>query len=121
MLLDLASQLVTQVRFDFGVSLLTVQGTVLRLQSDFMLQIPGRGDHHVEIDRLSRSAALLVELFGESMANASAHADGTLELLFASGTRITVAPDELDESWSLNAGSGELLVSLPGGGMSVLR
>src|SRR5215208_2486541 len=54
--------------------------------------------------------------------SALAYKDGTLELRFSDGTRITAPPEPEHEAWEAAGGEGGLLiVSLPGGGVSVWK
>jgi hypothetical protein len=113
--IDLEQQLVTQIRFDFAVSLLTLQGGVIRVQNDFSVSRPGAEPVVVSIDDIAPTAGCVAELFGQALDCAQAHGDGSLSLSFESGTRLDVAADGADESWSLNSPATGLLVGLPGG------
>lgn len=121
MRIDLEQQLVTQIRFDFAVSLLTLQGAVIRVQKDFLVTHPGQEPVLVEVEDLAPGAAAVVQFFGQVLLAAETDDNGALRLLFESGASIYVAPDDAVEPWSLNSGSGELLVGLPGGGSAVYR
>jgi hypothetical protein len=121
MRIDLAEQLVTQLRFDFAVSLLTLQGTVVRVQSDFVVGHPGQEPVPVSIEDLAPGTGAVMQLFGQVLVAAEATDDGALHLFFESGARMHVMPDDTFEPWSLNSGTGELLIGLPGGGSAVYR
>lgn len=116
---DLAQQLVTQVRFDFAISIHTLHGAVIRVQNDFLVSDPGLEPVFIAIDDLDTAARPMMRLFGQVLDWAEANDDGSLALLFTSGTRIDVAPSTADEPWSISTPSGELLVGLPGGGSAV--
>jgi hypothetical protein len=116
---DLAQQFVTQVRFDFAISIHTLHGAVIRVQNDFLVSQPDLEPLFVAIDDLDMAARPMMRLFGQVLDWAEANDDGSLALLFTSGTRIDVAPGTIDEPWSISTPSGELLVGLPGGGSTV--
>jgi hypothetical protein len=119
MKVDLAQQLVTQVRFDFAVSIHTLHGAVIRVQNDFLVSHPDVEPVFVSIDDLDTAARPMMRLFGQVLDSVEANDDGSLALTFASGARIDVAPSAVLEPWSLTTASGELLVGLPGGGAAV--
>jgi hypothetical protein len=119
MRVDLAQQLVTQVRFDFAVSIHTLHGAVIRAQNDFLVSHPGDEPVFVAIDDLDTAARPMMRMFGQVLESAEANDDGSLALMFTSGARIDVAPSALFEPWSVNTPSGGLLVGLPGGGATV--
>ena len=61
-----------------------------------------------------------LRILHQTVDSALAYRDGTLDLRFSGGTRITASPDAEYEAWEAAGGEGCLLiVSLPGGGVSV--
>lgn len=119
MRIDVDNQLVTQVRFDFAVSILTLQGTTVRLQSDFLVSHPGDEPVFVPIDDLVLAARPVMRLFGHVLDSAEANDEGGLALVFQGGARLDVSPRAALEPWSVSSASGELLVGLPGSGPAV--
>jgi hypothetical protein len=116
MRIDIDQQLVTQVRFDFAVSILTLQGTVVRVQNDFLVSHPGDEPVFVPIEDLVPAARPVMRLFGQVLESAETNDAGALSLVFQSGARLDISPDASLEPWSVNSASGGLLVGLPGGG-----
>lgn len=119
MRVDLDHQLVTQVRFDFAVSIVTLHGAVIRVQGDFLVSHPGAEPVFVAIEDLVPGARPVMQLFGQVLESAEVSDEGALALVFQSGARLDVSPDAALEPWSVNSASGELLVGLPGGGAAV--
>ncbi|HET8630528.1 MAG TPA: DUF6188 family protein [Thermomicrobiales bacterium] len=57
-------------------------------------------------------------LFRKTVAQATAHQDGGLELRFTDGTELSVPPLDKYEAWQFG-GAGWLIVSTPGGGLAI--
>ena len=60
-----------------------------------------------------------LRLFGLTVDRAEAHKDGTLEVAFADGSGLRIAPDPSSEAWEFAGEQGVRVVSLPGGDLAV--
>lgn len=69
--------------------------------------------------RDSDSIGHVFKLMGHTLTAMAVSADGSLDLRFGSGERILVPPDRRYEAWEAHAPGGLILVSKPGGGMTI--
>lgn len=60
-----------------------------------------------------------LRMFGLTVDHAEAYKDGTLEVAFADGSDLRVAPDPAVEAWEFAGERGVRIVSLPGGDLAV--
>ncbi len=60
-------------------------------------------------------------LIGRSVETARAHKDGRLELNFAAGARICVAPADNYESWNVTGARWLRIVCMPGGDLAIWK
>ncbi len=109
---------VTQVRFDFAVSLLFEDGAVLRIENRFVLD----GDHgrsFIDPEAPGSLAANLAGLHKSLVTTTTIFQDGRLVLQFSTGETIEVPSHERYESWAfLGSASGVQLVCVPGGAIA---
>jgi len=61
----------------------------------------------------------MLRLFGQVVARVAAFKNGSLVLDLADGRSLLVPPSDQYEAWNLGAGAHGLIVSTPGGGLSV--
>ncbi|NQX34073.1 DUF6188 family protein [Herbiconiux sp. VKM Ac-2851] len=121
--LTIRNEDVTQLQFDFAFSIVT-SGSLIRIETPFRLTNddahtggtrtwvidPEGSDRPVELLRL-RHLSLDADCF-ES---------GALSLKFLNGSTIDVWVDQRFEAWSLTRQNGEMVVSLPGGGVATFE
>lgn len=108
-ILPVAGLAVTQVAFDFAVSITLNAEAVLRIESPF--RINGQlVDPEGETSQLAPALALVRATARSGWADDN----GSLEMTFDGGRRIEVPPGDAYESWQY-AGDRDLLVSRPGG------
>lgn len=113
-------QSVTQVRFDYAVTLLTDDGTQLRVESRFALRESASGDSlFVDPERAGPYASKIVALLGKRIVESVIEPGGSIEIEFEGGINLRVEPDAHYEAWDLNVGDGSKAVCLPGGGLAI--
>lgn len=94
---------------DTETSSLSISGPMLLAGTDFESML-GTDD--------MRSLAPLLDLFGKRVLMAEALDDGTLTLLIDGGYRLNVKPREDFEAWEFHGPRGEIVVCIPGGGLT---
>lgn len=113
--LSIRNEDVTQLRFDFAFSLVT-SGSTIRIETPFQLTSddarawivdPEASDQPVQLLRLRHSSL-----------DADCFENGSLSLRSSSGFHVDVWADRNFEAWSLTRENGEMVVSLPGGGVA---
>ena len=116
---SLEGQEISRICLDYAVTLVTVDGTELRIESRFRLT-SADGSRLVEIDpnNLSDTGEPVVNLLHQMVVLATMAESGALALRFARGERIECEPDEQFEAWTLVTAAGERMVCLPGGGIA---
>ncbi len=114
----IGGQTVTQVLFDYAVTILFEGGQQLRLETAFQLGAAGVQPVTVAPEDSLQAAALILGVLHSSVTNAVLQESGQLELEFSSGEILTIGPDESYEAFTFNGSHGELLVALPGGGLT---
>jgi hypothetical protein len=89
----------------------------LRIEGPFTLRQPD-GEELSLMPEETPSLGPALRLLRREVSSARAHKDGRLEVLFSDGSSLSVGPDQHYEAWEL-AGSGQRLVSTPGGDLAV--
>ena len=104
----------SRVAFDYGLLLLTDDGTEARIEVDFVMQHPGHESVRCKIDRPADFAGLLVASLRQPM-SLEVGDDGALFVLLSVTHAITVEPDPDYEAWTVTRTDGSRLVCMPGG------
>ncbi|MBB5866947.1 uncharacterized protein (AIM24 family) [Allocatelliglobosispora scoriae] len=111
---------VTQVRVDSAFELVLDGKGNVRIESTATL---GRAEadvsEQVVLDPEHQHVAAGLVLFDTVVMMAVAATSGSLRLVFSGGHVLRVEPDPHYEAWTASAPGGLLVVSLPGGGLSV--
>ncbi|SDZ32755.1 DUF6188 family protein [Herbiconiux ginsengi] len=116
--LSIRGELVTQLRFDFGFTIVT-EGSEIRIETPFQLIGLDAETRMIDPEQPSRADELL-ELH-QAYVDGDCFDDGRLELRFSNGFTVNVASDINFEAWALTRGSGEMAVATPGGGVAIFR
>ncbi|RFA06820.1 hypothetical protein B7R21_18410 [Subtercola boreus] len=117
-IVPVVGQTVTQVLFDYAVTILFEGGQQLRLETAFQLGAARVQPVTVAPEVSLQAAASILGVLHSSVANAVLEESGQLVLEFSSGETLTIGPDESYEAFTFNGSHGELLVALPGGGLT---
>lgn len=117
--LPLAGRTITQCRVDAAFSLVSCEpecdDVVIRVASFRLSDSPITFTAEGEREALGPA----LTLYQDRVAEATAWKSGRLELVFASGRRMTADPDPDYEAWEISGPSRILLVCLAGGGVAV--
>jgi hypothetical protein len=106
------------VDYSFGLQFFEMeQETEFRINCPFSLGTVDAPSLH-DPER-SETMAEPIRLFRAEVTEARAYEDGTLDVLFADGRRLTVAPDPNYEAWQMTCADGMMFVALPGGGLAI--
>ena len=119
--LRMLARQVTQLRFDHAVTLHLWQAdgeVTIRIGGPFAVEVGGT-TFQVDPDAGENLGAALALLHADG-AEARATAEGGLEVRFAGGLRLEVAPDPQFEAWELSDSRGAQVISTPGGGLAVV-
>jgi hypothetical protein len=113
--LSICGELVTQLKFDFGFSIVT-DGSETRIETTFRIAGP---DMEVQIidPAALRQADALVKLH-QTTVDGDCFNDGSLHLKFSNGSAVNVPANDHYEAWTLTRRNGEMAVSRPGGGLT---
>jgi len=91
--------------------------TVIRIGGRMSI---AQGGLHLELSASKPTeAAQASVLWGKTVAKATGRKDGSLDVDFADGYRLTVPVDPDYEAWELRGNGGFLVVSRPGGGLAI--
>jgi hypothetical protein len=116
---DLVGTVVTQLRFDYGVTIALGDDVSLRIETPFELTAADAEPVLLDPERdLGRMGSLLL-LHRTAVTAFSADTSGDLEVAFSDGSAVRCRPDERFEAWKLSFADGRLYVCLPGGDVSV--
>ena len=119
--LRMIARQVTQLCFDHAVTLRlwSQEGEVsVRIAGKLTVEYGGT-TFEVDPDAGENLGAALSLLHAEG-AEARATEEGGLEVRFAGGLRLEVAPDPQFEAWELSDSRGAQVISTPGGGLAVV-
>jgi hypothetical protein len=112
-------QQVQRLCFDYAVSIEAADGAVLRIEAPFEFSPSGDEPFQtVDPGRLAQSTPLF-SVLNDDIVHVSVNEQGALFIRFAKGQALRCEPDRHFEAWSIVAPSGEQMVCLPGGGVSV--
>jgi hypothetical protein len=123
--MNLGGWVVTRCAIDYAFTLGVSKGKELvsvRIGGCFVLNA-GEEEQVLDPERGAPvSLCPALRILHQTVDSALAYKDGTLGLRFSDGTRITAPPGIEHEAWEAAGGEGGLLiVSLPGGGVSVWK
>lgn len=109
---------VTQVVFDYAVTLRTSDGSELRIESEFSLRLADGSSLKIKPPQVGDAARLLVQLFGRHVRCSDVIEDGVLFITFDSGVGLRILPSSVYEAWTFVGGDGRRLVANPAGGLT---
>jgi hypothetical protein len=116
--LPLAGRVVSQVCFDFAVTL-RFENVTIRIEQPFVLESQDGSRQVVEVGREGASVCRALDVLHLQVSEGWASEDGRLEVNYTNGLRLTV-PDYYDyEPWQLNGPGGLLIVSTPNGKLAI--
>ena len=102
----------------FGVQFFEGEEEVtIRIECPFRLTYSGT-EWVLSPERLVELGRALVIMW-KTVKEATAFQDGSLELIFDDGIRLSVTPDPDYEAWEIVAPNGFRVVCMPGGGLAV--
>jgi hypothetical protein len=125
-ILPLAGRTVTRCCIDGAVSLeLSDAGSTdatIQIAGTFDLQ-RGRRRRTWRLHPQGDASALapVLNLLGLTVDRAEALKDGTLVVVFADGSRVSVTPDPDYEAWEFAGNRGAKAIALPGGDLAIWR
>ncbi|GGR30583.1 DUF6188 family protein [Streptomyces aurantiogriseus] len=113
--LNLQGQTVTRVCFDGAFTVLASGGSELRIETEAVLQVPGRRQVSFDPEFPDVVTVHLVALLRDVINVAEVGAVGDLVIEFGSGVKLAVRPHEDYEAWGLVRGDGGRVICMPGG------
>ena len=121
--LPLQGRVVTRlvVDYSFVLNLMSKEGqsTVeINVGSDFVLSLSGAQELSVSPGDMA-SVGTALYLFQKEASSGIAFKDGRLSVTFQDGSSVLIPVDRDYEAWQYYGAEGEILVSLPGGGLAV--
>ncbi|GAA3570359.1 hypothetical protein GCM10022197_28460 [Microlunatus spumicola] len=116
-ILPIEGQLVTQLRFDYGLTFLFEEGLDVRVEQAFVLHRAGDEDLLMDPEGDHELLAPVLRLGRATVMGGLAFDDGRLELTFAEGSRLSVPSSDQYEAWQLNGPGGVLVVSVGAGAL----
>jgi hypothetical protein len=120
-LLPVAGQQITRCCADYAAVLLLLEnGVEFSIEAEFLLILP-TGQHHALNPEADYGLALapILGTRRRNVAQGAAFKDGRLVLDIDDGSRIEVPADHKYESWNLTGPGGLMIVSTPGGDLSI--
>lgn len=114
----IADLLVTQLRFDFAVTLIFEEHFHVRMEGVIVLS-PGGSGSVIEAEGDVDQLVPLLRLKTATVREGLAFKDGRLELTFTDGSRLVAPAGQAYESWQLAGPHGLLIVSVPDGGLTI--
>lgn len=120
-LLPVAGQQITRCCADYAAVLLLLEnGVEFSIEAEFFLTLP-TGQHHA-LNPEADNGLALAPILGtrrRNVAQGTAFKDGRLILDIDDGSRIEVPANHKYESWNLTGPGGLMIVSTPGGDLSI--
>lgn len=115
----IAAQTIDRPVFDYAVTLLTTEGSEIRLETRFFIHDPEGNEWVYDPEAMAPNTAALLSLLHDKVDTADAdEVTGRLSLEFRSGSRLEAHPHPAFEAWTYVGPGGERCVCLPGGGLS---
>jgi hypothetical protein len=116
---QLRGSTVSQLRVDNALSLVIAPESVLRIEGAFSYRYATGDERHYADDYDPANLAPALDLFGQTVMDASASETGELAIDFQGGAAIHIPPHPQFEAWILSAPGAATLVCPPGGGAPV--
>src|SRR5690242_6725668 len=113
---NLAGDTVTQIRFDYAVTMVT-ERSELRIQTEFEL-VDQDGTHRIDPEDSGPFATRILATLHRLVESCEYTEAGSIQLIIAGGLAIAVSPDPEFEAWNLAIKRDRLLVSKVGGGIA---
>lgn len=110
-----ADEVISQVAFDYGVTLRTEEGTELRIEGRFDLTTGGTTTEVVDPSDAALHAAPLVRQLHRRVTAAKVLDGGGFEYRIGNDFLILVHPGSEFEAWTYNGSDGSKAVGMPGG------
>ncbi|MCZ6661612.1 MAG: DUF6188 family protein [Actinobacteria bacterium] len=110
-------QKLSRIAFDHGLTFLFEDGSEIRVEVGFRLNVADRSPRFIEIDQPSDYSVEVVECLFEP-GSVSVVDGSTLVISLANSMTIEVYPDKQYEAWTFNREDGSLVVCKPGGEIS---
>ena len=98
-----------------AASRLDDQGNVEEVRDDADLELRVAGVRHALDPGERAGLGPLLAVYPDVLGTAAVDSDGTLRLLFASGSSLVVPPDDHYEAWQIEGPGTRLVVCTPGG------
>ncbi len=111
--------LVTQLKFDYAVTIDLGIYRAFRLESPFVFYSAGGTRHEIDPEGNPEEVAPCLLMNRATVRSAKARLDGRLEIDFKGGMRCLVPPGEAYEAWNYAGPDGLLIVSIPGGDLTI--
>ena len=110
---------VTQLRFDFAVTLISLDDFNVRIEVPFRYR---HKDAELTIDpEVLSTAGTLLDLHHAQLQRVDVHRSGQLQVSFSSDRDLTVGPHPHYESFSLHIAPGYMFIGEVGGGIGTYR
>jgi hypothetical protein len=109
-----ADQRVSQLRFDYAVTILGDKGDLVTIKRDFDF-VTSTGETQRSACDDGRPVETLEGLLHQAVTALQVTDGGMLNVSFEGGCRIAVGPDLQHEAWTLNVQDGALYACAPGG------
>ena len=113
---NLAGDTVTQIRFDYAVTMVT-ERSELRIQTEFEL-VDHDGTHRIDPEDSGPFATRILAALHRHVESCEYTEAGSIQVVIAGGLAIAVSPDREFEAWNLAIKRDRLLVSKVGGGIA---
>lgn len=114
--LSIRDELVIQLKLDFGFTIVT-EHSETRIEQPFRLAAVDGQTYSIDPENPTRADDLLKLHY--TKVNGDCFEDGSLEMRFATGAVMEVAPSDTYEAWTLTRKNGEMVVSSPGGELTI--
>jgi hypothetical protein len=115
----LAHESIMRLYFDFAITLVISSGGELRIGNNFSVSLPESPAVDVDPEAPGAAVHAVLALLHQELASVAFDESGRLELIFARGASLMVAPDKQYEVWTYaGAHDGVKIICLPGGGLT---
>lgn len=105
----------TQVTFDYAITISTQLGDTFRLGGPFTISSRDGEEAFVDPEKPGMSAVAVLTLLHVDVLTAGCDEDGTLVVTMDNGRTVRCEPLPEYEAWTANLASGALVVCTPGG------
>lgn len=123
-ILPIANGTVTQCCINHGLAIKVAsngatEGTII-VSGVFEFETAA-GAWRLSLEGEAVTLAPVLTILGLTIDYAAARKDGTLELAFSDGSRLSVPPDAAYEAWEFDGSHGAKAIGLPGGDVAIWR